>query len=163
MAKYIEGGAELARALRELPEEMAKKHLRKSVVRAARLVRNAARRSPAFNDRTGRLRRNIIIKFVREESNPQKVTYFVLVRSGKRFQRMRKGAPKGFVGPMNLVNNDAYYWRFVEFGTAKMSPRPFLRPAFENNKEAAVDAIVDQLKKGLDQSVNYLKFIKGAT
>lgn len=44
------------------------------------------------------------------------------------------------------VKNDPFYWRFVEFGTSKMPARPFLRPAFEANKDKAVTIIRDKLK-----------------
>ena len=36
----------------------------------------------------------------------------------------------------------AYFWRFVEFGTSKMDMRPFMRPAFESAKQAALDRFV---------------------
>ena len=42
--------------------------------------------------------------------------------------------------------NDPYYWRFVEFGTSKMSGRPFLRPAFEQSKEQAAQTIITTLR-----------------
>lgn len=43
------------------------------------------------------------------------------------------------------VSKRYWYWRFLEFGTAKMSSRPFLRPAFEAMKERAAVAIRDYL------------------
>lgn len=36
----------------------------------------------------------------------------------------------------------AYFWRFIEFGTSKMDMRPFMRPAFESAKQAALDRFV---------------------
>ncbi len=43
------------------------------------------------------------------------------------------------------------YWHFLEDGTAKMAAVPFLRPAFDENKEAAVQAFADKLKKNIDK------------
>ena len=37
--------------------------------------------------------------------------------------------------------------RLQEFGTVKQSPQPFLRPAYEAEKENAVKAIKDRLEK----------------
>lgn len=37
--------------------------------------------------------------------------------------------------------------KFLEFGTVKQSATPFLRPAFEANKEQAATAIKDRLEK----------------
>jgi HK97 gp10 family phage protein len=57
---------------------------------------------------------------------------------------------------------DAYYWRYIEFGTSKMAARPFLRPAFEAKKEAAIEALtqyiaerfpIDQRAEGLEEFV----------
>lgn len=45
------------------------------------------------------------------------------------------------IGFLEAGGEDAFYAGFVEMGTYKMSPRPFLRPAFNRNKAAAVAAI----------------------
>lgn len=43
------------------------------------------------------------------------------------------------------------YWHFVEYGTSKMAAMPFLRPAFNSNQQAAIDAFADKLKSELDK------------
>ena len=43
------------------------------------------------------------------------------------------------------------YWHFVEYGTSKMAAVPFLRPAFNSNQQAAIDAFADKLKSELDK------------
>jgi HK97 gp10 family phage protein len=35
----------------------------------------------------------------------------------------------------------AFYTRFLEFGTSKMSARPFMRPAIDNNQDIVVEKI----------------------
>jgi len=42
---------------------------------------------------------------------------------------------------------DAFYWLFLEFGTVKMAPRPFMRPAFQKSREQAATRIAERLKK----------------
>jgi HK97 gp10 family phage protein len=42
---------------------------------------------------------------------------------------------------------DAFYWLFLEFGTVKMAPRPFIRPAFQQSREQAANRIAERLKK----------------
>lgn len=44
------------------------------------------------------------------------------------------GELTGWVG----VGSDAFYWRFLEFGTVNMSARPFFRPAAEGYQEKFV-------------------------
>jgi HK97 gp10 family phage protein len=38
-------------------------------------------------------------------------------------------------------NRDAYYARWVEFGTVKSSPRPFFFPAYQTNRKRAASRI----------------------
>ncbi|MDR5801205.1 HK97-gp10 family putative phage morphogenesis protein [Caballeronia sp. LZ001] len=40
---------------------------------------------------------------------------------------------------------DAYYLRFVEYGTSKMAAKPFKRPAYEAKKKAAAQAVADAI------------------
>ncbi|WP_255631138.1 HK97-gp10 family putative phage morphogenesis protein [Caballeronia sp. dw_19] len=40
-------------------------------------------------------------------------------------------------------SKDAYYLRFVEYGTSKMAAEPFKRPAYEAKKTAAAQAVAD--------------------
>jgi HK97 gp10 family phage protein len=50
-----------------------------------------------------------------------------------------------------------YYWRFLEFGTSKMPARPFMRPAFEENKRRALDIIIRETKDGVEKEVRKMK------
>jgi HK97 gp10 family phage protein len=40
---------------------------------------------------------------------------------------------------------DAFYWRFLEFGTVKMAARPFMRPAFDVSSQQALSLITNKL------------------
>ena len=51
------------------------------------------------------------------------------------------------------MSQDAFYARFVEFGTVKMAARPFMRPAFEAKKGEAVDAIKAYLERRIPEEV----------
>lgn len=59
--------------------------------------------------------------------------------------KWKKGA--GWAGNPN-------YWWLVEFGTSKMSAIPFLRPAFESQKYAALNAIIFEYRRGVQLAVN---------
>ena len=54
------------------------------------------------------------------------------------------------VFPNKKLRTPAFYWRFIEFGTRFLGPRPFLRPAFEHTKEKALKVIVDRLRVRLE-------------
>lgn len=52
------------------------------------------------------------------------------------------------VGP----HKDQYYGYFLEHGTSKMSPRPFLRPALDENRDKIEKAMVDALEKAIEKA-----------
>ncbi len=55
------------------------------------------------------------------------------------------GAGKGNPG------GGTFYWRFLEFGTKDLPPKPILRPAVASTEQKALSAIADELNKGLDR------------
>jgi HK97 gp10 family phage protein len=153
MAKHetvkVEGLAELAKALRELPDRVAKNGLRVSVYAGAKVIRDEARlRAPRAAQSLGpnqpppgTLKRSVIMKHIPELSTLTRQTFFVTVRHGKKY---RKQGKKG------TLSQDAWYWRFLEFGTRKMSAQPFLRPALEAKRHEAVQAIKDRLSDRIE-------------
>ncbi len=151
----IEGLAELGKALRELPERVARNGLRVSVYAGAKVVRDEARaRAPMAAQSLGpnqpppgTLKRSVIMKHIPELSSLTRQTFFVTVRHGKKY---RKQGKKG-----NL-SQDAWYWRFVEFGTRKMRARPFLRPALEAKRREAGQAMKDRLSERIEMEASKL-------
>ena len=160
MAKFesvqVQGLDQLAKALRELPQRVARNGLRAAVYAGAKVIRDEAKlQAPvatgdlgANQPPRGTLKRSVIMKQIPELSGAQKQTFFVTVRHGKKY---RKQGKKG-----NL-SQDAWYWRFVEFGTIKMSARPFLRPAFDMKKHEAVTSIKTRLAQRIEQAAQELK------
>lgn len=47
------------------------------------------------------------------------------------------------------VNFGTVYSRYLEYGTAKMAPRPFARPALANEQENIRDGVADEISKAL--------------
>ena len=41
------------------------------------------------------------------------------------------------VEPGGITFGDAFYWRFLEYGTSKMSPKPFIRPTMKRVRTPA--------------------------
>lgn len=50
------------------------------------------------------------------------------------------------------VGTNVNYGLWLEFGTSKMKPHPFLTPAFEQNKESIQDYIARAIKKAADNA-----------
>lgn len=136
----LTGFKELAEALKALGPKVAKNGLRRATSAGAAIVRNEARKRAPVD--TGELKRDIMMKRERDArgGDTTGAVYVVYVRAGKKSRA---------AGKKRNVHRDSFYWKFLEFGTQKMAAKPFLRPAFEANKEAAVEAI----GKSLDETI----------
>ena len=79
--------------------------------------------------------------------------YLVGVRGGaKRYANTKRNVRKGRAGKEYKTDGNTYYWRFIEFGTERQPAQPFLRPAFEAQKENALAVITDTLAKGIESA-----------
>ena len=125
--QQIQGFDDLAAKLREIPKALRKRVLRNALAAGARLVRAAARRSAPVLSATaarkapyrtpGLLKRSVAVRTSKQARREGNVGVFVNVRPAKAGLRGAKSKA------------DPFYWRFVNFGTAKMPARPFLSGA----------------------------------
>src|SRR5450830_714100 len=123
--------------MKELPDRIAKNVLRGSVAAGAAVIRNEAKaRAPVYTGSVsaghpppGTLKRAIYQKQIPERSSNIQQTFFVGVRKGKKYQKQGKNGDK---------SQDAFYASWVEFGTSKQPGHPYMRPAYEGKKSAAV-------------------------
>ena len=63
--------------------------------------------------------------------------------------KKKEGIKYILVGVDRGDNSEIFYSKFIEFGTSKMSARPFLQPAYEKNKDNIQKTIANTLKEGL--------------
>ena len=154
--QHVQGLRELQAALKELPDRIARNVLRGSVSAGAAVIRKeATARAPVSTGPKrqgqpppGTLKRSVYQKQIRNLSSLVRQTFIVSVRKGKKYRNQ---------GKKGNLSQDAWYATFVEFGTAKMAARPFLRPAFESKKGDAVAAIKDYLARRIPLEVAKLK------
>lgn len=138
----IEGLKETADRLRALPPRLGSKGggpLRYALMQGAKVVLEEAKR--LVPKATGHLRDNLVTK---RHSNPKSVgateRYDIGMKGGtKRYAGNVRNRRSGRAGTKYRTAGTAFYGRFVELGTAKMSARPFLRPAIEGKGGAAVE------------------------
>ena len=113
----VEGLRELKAALNALPQNIATNVLRGAVNAGARVIRDEAKiKAPVV---TGRLKRAIYTKYIRELSDPWRAVYFVGVRRGKKYQNLKtkdRTMKDGTIKAGADRSMDAYYARFVEYG-----------------------------------------------
>lgn len=67
-------------------------------------------------------------------------------------RKRRVGAAYETGGVSSNPGGDTWYWRFLEFGTRKMSARPFMRPAFDNHQASVLSAIVASLQRAVNRA-----------
>ena len=142
----IEGFDELARKLRELVPAMRKRVIRNALSAGARLVRDEAKRSaPLLSGsikapyrQRGTVRAAIRVRTSKAARRAGDVGVFVNVKPAKNGARGAKS------------RTDPFYWRFLEFGTQKMSARSFLRPA-ANKLGQALQVFQTQVGRWIDK------------
>lgn len=140
--KNLTGFKELAASLKALGPRLGKNGLRAATSAGAAVIRNEARNLAPVD--TGEMKKDIQIKREREVRGGELVTarYSVYTRGGKRSR---------LAGKARNIHKDSFYWKFIEFGTAKMGAQPFMVPAFETKKETAVDAIGEKLDERIQK------------
>lgn len=129
----------LTDALRALEVGAAESTLRQAAVAGARVIQEEVKLRAPVGDKTyerkgsehkpGVLRDSILVAYDEPDSlQGVRATYLV------------------------TWSKDAFYGRFIEFGTSKMAARPFLRPAYEAKKEAAAKAVADVIAAKIQQA-----------
>lgn len=73
------------------------------------------------------------------------------LKKGLKISKVKKKGNKKYIqaGIQRDDNSEIFYGKFLEFGTSRMSARPFLVPAYYSKKEEAKKIIINELKKGL--------------
>jgi HK97 gp10 family phage protein len=144
----IKGGRELFAKMSVFAEKLREAAGRKASRRAMNIVRDDARARLAVID---------------DSLSPEDIRKNVFVQQSRRQSRriggvvMRVGISGGARTPKDPDPNadaqpggDTRHWRFVELGSEKVAARPFLVPALEQNAEAVMKKLTDELNKEID-------------
>lgn len=147
----IEGVDELVKQLRdELPKRMQGKILRKAIADGSKLVLKTAKQKVPVGE-TGMLKRSLGRR-VKVYRNSGKVLGIVGPRTG--FKKTKAGRTRTALGEkfQQAHVNPTKYAHLVELGTRHSAPKPFLRPALDNNKEAVKAIFAKTIKDGLEHN-----------
>lgn len=158
MAKSeILGVGELSQSFQGLKTDMDTRTARAMVVSAGGVLKRHAKAKALAQGlrRTGALVKNIAIK--REPQAPQGTAQYHLgVRHGYNLTRKQKAKGKlGVNGEGRIVKryeDDPYYWRFAELGSAKQDATPFIGPALDEGKGEAIEAMDKRLQRELEKA-----------
>lgn len=131
--------------MRLLSSDIALKVSRSATAAAAAVIKkqavaniksNASKNQTSVD--TGSLRDAVVVK--RLTKSPLTSEHIVAVRrrkSGRKTKTKQATAPHASM---------------VEFGTVNMPAEPFMRPAYDHKKEAALDAMVNKLKQRIQKA-----------
>lgn len=145
----VEGLQELERRLLEFGPKVARNGLRSSNYAGAKVIREAVRQSAPV--RTGLLKASI--EAFRRRGPQTQAKHSVGVKGvRKKYANTALNRRRGRVGRKYQADGPAFYARFVEFGTSKMTARPFMRPAFEKSSTAAIEAVKAGLAKAIERA-----------
>jgi len=140
MTYRMSGFTEIEGWLQALPEKVGERALRSAANAGATVIKDeVVLRAPQSS---GRLKRAVYQKHIDERSGETNQTYFVGVRQGTKTAAGRKD-----------LANDAFYWRFVEYGTSKKPAEPFIRPAWESRSLDAVEAMRERLREKVTEAI----------
>lgn len=134
-----EGFNELHQKLSELPQKLAVKVLVKAARKAFK---------PVLEDARG---------MVPKDSGALRDALKITVRRGRGDEPLRVGLKIGAAKAGNAGSDipPARRWHFIELGTAKLAPHPFLRPALERNKAAIIEALKTEIAGHLHSLAKY--------
>jgi HK97 gp10 family phage protein len=140
-------------ALDKLPTAVQEKVVAKATRAGAKIVAEEAKR--IVHVQTGTLKLSIGVAKAKKKDTPEfTVKYYVVPKT--KIKKKIKATVDGKESKI-AVGSTAYYGAFVEFGTSKMSARPFLRPAIENTKTEVLDEFQRVAMKNIDREIEKLK------
>jgi len=160
--------------MRGLSDAVNKKIARAATAAAAGVIKKDAQQRVPVD--TGALRKGIVVKRIPPGEAGRTSTHMVTVssRQMRKYVEKSRAAIVELQGPIapRMVNGrlirakkllgrkesyeslgDFFYAHFIEFGTAKMAAKPFMRPAFDTNKERAVEVMKTTLAKGIERAL----------
>ncbi|WFF40397.1 hypothetical protein EVC62_02155 [Salinicola endophyticus] len=123
---------DLEAELQLLSKAESERVLRQGARAGAGVFRDEARRRA--KKRTGKLAKNIV-------SDTAKVTSRTKATAGVKVREEGKAS-----NPRN-----AFYWRFIEYGTSTIPAAPFIRPSFDAKQEEAARAAFAKLNESIDR------------
>lgn len=160
----LTGIDELNKALADATKQIRTKAVRSALRKAANVIRDEAKRNapvlsvPTKRRKPGTVRDAIVVRFSKLARKDGNEGVFIGVKPAKGAKYKKVGKLFGISIRAKVRNSkrgadspdDPYYWRFLEFGTKKMSARKFMTNAADKGNEAIkvfMDSVIPQIEK----------------
>lgn len=151
MTLSVRGLEGLKAQLQNIAVETQPKLLRGAMRSAFKRVQDSARAKVPVD--SGALHAAINIGSARMKNGGLAVG-LVMTGASNRTTEMTKLAAAAF-GEKTVTHSSippARRWHFIEFGTARQAPKPFLRPAIDENAQGVVDELGRQIRKRIQRA-----------
>lgn len=153
----VQGIKELDTALKTLPKGMRKNYLRKALRRGGAIVRDKVKsKAPVGQGPTAKgLKHGRLKRLVRTKAR----------RGGRTYVKVSVFYPKtdarqtGIAGRKNP--RDAFYWKFVEFGTRFFPAQPYIRPVVDSSRAQVLRVSIQAVNEGVQKEFAKAKVKRG--
>lgn len=135
-----------------LGDKYAKNATRRALNRGAAPIRDQARQNAAAVDdplTPETIAKNIVIRNGRTRIKTDVKTRVGVLGGARNMEKYGEFTAGGKANP----GGDTWYWRFLEFGTRMMSPRPFMRAAMMSEQVTAYNNIVAAMTTELNKEI----------
>lgn len=150
----LEGADEVIKMLKQVPATVGKKHMRRAIRQGIVLVRTTIKATAPQRSTTGAKRG---VRKGQKQTRPGRLRRLVRVRA----RRGKRGYLKVslFYPTEGTSDNpkNAFYWRFVEFGTINQPANPYIQRAVDINFQGILRHVINETNKGLREEINKLK------
>lgn len=154
----VSGLAELEKQLLAIGEEYGPKAaispVRRALGKAGKIVQASAQAK--VRRKTGTLAENIIVTTYKKAPEGQIGVQVTVRAKAKGYKSTSRNVRSGKIGLEYNFYGPLFYAGFLEFGTSHQPAYPFMRPAFEENKQSLPNIVKDELAKAIVASVKRL-------
>jgi HK97 gp10 family phage protein len=134
----ITGLAEVLSKMHELPPQLARKGLRKALSAGAKPIRESMKQ---------KVQRGWHVWQSQTKGRSRDFAFIAQHIGVKMEIHPNEQAGIAHIGPVKK----GFWALFLEFGTQKMRAFPFMRPAFDEQKQNALNAFVESLKQTFNE------------
>lgn len=153
----VKGLKEIEAQLVKLGSKDGTRVLRAAMLKGAKPIEEQARANASAIKRSGALGLSIGSRFLVGAQKAAASLFIQLPAMGGRFTVTIAPLLKSKLA-ISLYNlryrrkrRGIYHGHFLEYGTAKSSKRPFLKPALDTRGAQAISIFADEIRKGIDR------------
>jgi HK97 gp10 family phage protein len=148
ISQKIEGLRELGGALKELSSDVSKRIIYSATLKASQVIAKRASQLAPVSDKPHKVGKN------GPTVQPGNLSKNIVT---KRRKQIKNGLAAYEVVWKSKKKSDPFYGLFAEFGTTSQAAKPFMRPAFDQTKDEALNVMIKTLSKRIERANKKVK------